>query len=534
MSNTRKSTTEDTPLRQERFMSSRELERGFMGNITARRCEVLSDPKDRELIWFLQLLSHADGGLKAVADQITARWPDRIGTEEMIRLGVKPGRSYGPEQVGAIRRDFLDDGRYLFPLKSDPHFTDLFDESEEDAEARRERDARPTRYDGGKFLDECRYALRYLPEDLERLCLDPAQKLSSGPWYFHALPDVLREYQAAWIAERQAGQVTTEIGNQVNETLDYCLESGRMVVIDGLARTGKTFAAGQWCERHPGLARYVQVPSTNDDIAFFRAIARSLGVSINLNSKAHQLRDRIEDTLQRCRLMIVFDEAAYCWPQGNYREALPGRLNWIMTALVNHGVPVALITTPLFMRAQKRIEQKTYWTGEQFTGRIGHYQRLPDSLSAADLAAVARVQLPEGDETTIDLLIAYAASSAKYLAGIECAVSRARFLAKRDSRSKVSRADIRHAIQEAAIPSDNALAAALADAPGRRQSARPLVSERLPTRGKPLAAPLQPARKAGAESDFSGDRPGSDEPAGMSRLVGTERLSIASLQRATS
>ena len=51
-----------------------------------------------------------------------------------------------------------------------------------------------------------------------------------------------------------------------------------------------------------------------------------------------------------------------------------------MTALTNNGVPVALITTPQFMRSQKEIELRTCWTGEQFTGRIFHYQKLSDSL----------------------------------------------------------------------------------------------------------------------------------------------------------
>jgi hypothetical protein len=453
MSNTRKA-KEGLPLRQERFMSSPEYERGLMANMVARRCEKLDDPSDRELIWFLQLLSRQDGGLKAVADELWRRWPERLATNSMIEFGTRPGKRYDEEQVRKIRGDAkdyeLDDE---LPLRGDESLGEYVCSSWREKEP-------PTSYTVEQVRAKLRDFVGNLPKCMEELCQDPACDFTDA-WYFYDLRGALRDYQADRVKQHCAGTVITQIGRQVNETLDYCLESRRLVLIDGLARTGKTFAAKAWCEAQSGRARYAQVPSTNDDIAFFRAIARSLGVSINLNSKAHHLRDRIEDTLQRARLMMVFDEAHYLWPQGNYREALPARLNWIMTALVNHGVPVALVTTPQFMRSQKRVEAKTCWTSEQFIGRIGHYERLPDSLAKEDLEAVARMQLPEGDGTTLEMLAAYAGSSAKYLAGIETVVSRARFLAGRDGRAKVQRADIKRAIQEGVIPSDNALSTAL-------------------------------------------------------------------------
>jgi histone H3/H4 len=134
-----------------------------------------------------------------------------------------------------------------------------------------------------------------------------------------------------------------------------------------------------------------------------------------------------------------------------------------MTALVNAGVPVVLVTTPQFLKNQKAMEARTCWTSEQFTGRIGHYEKLPDSLSEADLANVARSVLPEGDAKSIELLVEYAQSSAKYLAGIDAVVCRSRFLAARAHRKEVTRADVKQAIQQAVIPSDSALAQALAE-----------------------------------------------------------------------
>jgi len=352
----------------------------LMANLVARRCSRLIRPEDRELIWFLQLRSHQDGGLEKLVEDFIRFLPDRA--------------QWNPEQ---------------------------------------------------------------LRSELERICLDPAIGFNPNGRFKHFLWPPLLQYQARHIAQQRAATVVTELGQIVNATLDYALNSRCMVLIDGLARMGKTFAAKAWCQQHPGRARYVQVPSTNDDIGFFRAIAKGIGVSININSKAQELRQRIEDALQPGDLAVVFDEAHYLWPNSQYRLARPNRINWIMTALVNHGVPVALVTTPQFIRTQKEVERKSSWTSEQFIGRIGHYERLPDRLSQNDLAKVARALLPEGDRKSIATLIAYAEASAKYLAGIDYAVRRARYLAAKENRGVVSFTDIKLAIQENVIPSDSAL-----------------------------------------------------------------------------
>ena len=261
----------------------------------------------------------------------------------------------------------------------------------------------------------------------------------------------------------------------------------------------------------------MQCPSSNDGIGFFRAIAKSLGVSINQNSKAQQLRDRIEDTLAGGHLALILDEAHYAWPQSNYREALPGRINWIMTALVNNGVAVALVTTPQFMRTQRAVERKSTWTSEQFVGRIGHYEKLPDSLSESDLQAVARAFVPEGCGKCIAALVAYAQGSAKYLAAIESVARRARYLAGKAGREKIIFADVRSAIKDGVIPSDSALAVALAEP---QKSARlraipaplnqPLTDREAPleiTRG-PLPGPGGSRRRISADNPASTDRLG--------------------------
>jgi len=86
-----------------------------------------------------------------------------------------------------------------------------------------------------------------------------------------------------------------------------------MVLLEGVARIGKSFAAQDCCERSAGLVRYIQTPARNDDLAFYRAFAKSLGVACSLSMKAQQIRDRVEEALQGAGVAVLIDEAHYCF-----------------------------------------------------------------------------------------------------------------------------------------------------------------------------------------------------------------------------
>src|SRR6266567_5557640 len=91
---------------QERFWDADEFERGLKAAPVAKRCAVLGRAEDRELVWFLQLLSHREGGLPAVAADIKRTWPDRIATASMQKFGNRPGQQYNAAQVKAVRAEF--------------------------------------------------------------------------------------------------------------------------------------------------------------------------------------------------------------------------------------------------------------------------------------------------------------------------------------------------------------------------------------------------------------------------------------------
>lgn len=492
MSSTRKAET-GSPFRQERYASSAQLERGLMANLVAARCETLDCAEDRELIYFLQLLSHREGGLKKLAADLAAFAPENIGTASMVEFKTR-GKNYNRHQVAAIREE-IPHKFERFPLRGEIESYPIADSlglnpgEEELAAEKLKADRHPECYPVATFVEICLSATRMnLETGLKELCLNPALSLSADGnqfhlWYFQDIVGTLRRYKANWIAQRRAELVVTELGQKVYDTLDFAVETRCLTLIDGFARTGKTFAAKAWCDANPGRARYVQVPSTNDEMGFYRAIAKALGVSINLNSKAQELRQRIEEVLQRGHLAVVFDEAHYIWPNTNLRDAVPTRLTWIMTALVNYGVPVSLVTTPQFLRTQKAIERKSNWTSEQFIGRIGHYEKLPDSLAESDLNKVAAALLPEGDSRTREILVRYAQGSAKYLAGIESVVRRARYLAEKAGRSEVGKSDIKRAVQDSVIPSDSALASAIAEP---EKKSRQRAGGRLQTSSRPV------------------------------------------------
>lgn len=476
MSNTRHA-QEGAPLRQERFASAARSGRGLMANLVVKRTETLRDLEERSLIWALQKYSHEEGGLEKVSEDLLALWPERFATVAMQKFGTTPGRAYKAEEVKIVRDEIecgmLGNGtracaEWTWPLYGEEAHSswNILDDCATD-EARQQEQIQaarqhPKSYPASVFLEYCQRRAEKLPLLLEALCLDTCWDFAkSVPFYFPTLIATLREYVSHRIAQETKGVVTTEIGRIVADVCDYSVDQKIMSLVDGMARTGKTFQAKVWCAQNPGRARYVQVPSSNDETGFYRAIARALGVSINLNSKAHHLRDRIEDVLQSGQLALVMDEAHFLWPTSNFRGALPRRISWICTALVNHGVPVILIATPQFFISRAGTVEKSHYNCDQFDGRLSHYERLPDKLGHDDLANVARALLPEGSAATISGLVSYAQSSAKYLAGISAVITRSRFLARRDGRTAVQAGDVRRAMKEGVLPSDEALAKAV-------------------------------------------------------------------------
>jgi hypothetical protein len=269
----------------------------------------------------------------------------------------------------------------------------------------------------------------------------------------------------------------------VGEVLDYTAFSRGLTLIEGEARRGKSFAARKWCEQHPGKARFIEVPTGNDEIGFFRELARGLGVGNFLNYKAVEIRARVESVLLTGDLVLVLDEAHRLWPQRNLRYAYPSRISWVM-AMANHNVPICCIATPQFIEMQKVAEAQGRWNSAQLTGRILHYEPLPSELSEEDLYAVAEAVLPEAETKVLISLAQYARGSDRYLAAIDSISTRARFLAARAGRRDITSGDVRTAVKESVIPADRRLNMALAMGKKSKRNAGQITPAPAPTRAE--------------------------------------------------
>ena len=467
MSSTRKS-KDSTSFHQNRYASSPEFERGLLGNLVAKRAALLGAGSDRELVWFIQYLSHRDGGIAGFASELIKSNPDKIQTSEMAAMKLKPGKICNADQVQKIRSRLPEVNQHEFLLKGEvwsqggPVKVTAASDDWEDGVSKSElaeAERRPPSYEANRFFELClNEAESNLEKDLSEICLDPGSSLSEGPWYFHSLIDVMREYQSSH-TKSKASVFTTALGEKVCEILDYTSFSRGLTLMQGEARTGKSFAARTWCEQRPGVARFVEVPPGNDEVGFFRALARGLGLGNLLRYKSCDIRDRVESVLLTGDLLLVLDEAQRLWPQMNLRYGFPSRVVWTM-AMANAGAAIAMVSTPQFIQAQKAIE-KTGWNSAQLTGRIKHYESLPPELSGEDLFEVAKSVLPEASSEVLKVLAIYAKTSARHLAAIETISTRARYIAMKSTRDRVTTEDVRTAMQESVIPADTKLHLAL-------------------------------------------------------------------------
>jgi hypothetical protein len=464
MSSTRRA-SDDSVFHQHRYASSGEFERGLLANLVAKRAALLDDKEQIELIWFIHFLSHQPGGVAALSDALLTDYPDRLQTKEMAAMKLRRGRICNAEQVRKLRKHFGS----RFPLKGESYYSwhgvyheagswrdEIWSESEFE-----EANKNPTSYPADKFFDGCQEAAKEnLEKYLQQMCLDPERGLEDGPWYFPRLVETLSDYEAEFVRSKSTGVFVTALGVKVYEVLEFTAYSRGLTLMQGNARLGKTFAAKAWCSQHPGQARFVEVPPSNDEASFFRALARGLGLGNFLQYKVTEIRERVESVLLTGDLLLVLDEAHRLWPQRDLRYGFPSRINFVM-ALANQNVPICAISTPQFIALQKAANEKGLWNSAQLTGRISHFEDLPTNLDDADLMAVAKAVLPEADSKVLRALAIYARSSARYLAAIDAIAKRARFIAMRDGRAEATTADVRKAMQDSVIPADAKLLRAL-------------------------------------------------------------------------
>ena len=166
-----------------------------------------------------------------------------------------------------------------------------------------------------------------LDEDLERACIDPKFGLADIRALTHPL-ETLLDYHDHCVEHARRSIAFTSIARRVFALLDFAFETRSMVLAEGDSRLGKSRTAKAWCEMHPGVVRYVEVPASNDDRTFYATIAESLGVARGPSYNGQQINLRVIEVLKESRLMLVLDEAQFLWPQYNRPNGTPSRTLW--------------------------------------------------------------------------------------------------------------------------------------------------------------------------------------------------------------
>ena len=453
---------EGDELKQNRWASSPDFSTSVNALIAAKRIALITDRDLCGLLWFIQWRSLEPRGLRRLAEQLVAAFPERLGTPAMRRFHCKPGKKLPRAQTIEIRDEFPGD----YPLRGEPtevwslgHAEELLGGSEQ-ADSDRPRckyvDDAPAFYRTDDFLNEAAARCEDLHEHLMRLCVNPGIKLdrvnpkhwdidAAGVWYFDSLLDALKQFRS----ERQRGDglADTETNRHINSALDFCFRRSRMILIEGKAGIGKTAALKAWCDRQQGLARYVEVPSSNDDRSFFSAIAESLGVAKGTAYNGQQIKLRVEEALRASGLMLVMDESQFLWPQYIRPQGIPSRIQWIKSAF-DAGTPIALAALPKFSEWQSLYAKRTLWDDDQLERRLNRKVPLPDAHSKEDLLKIARARHPDGDKASWTLLAGYALAAAKKQASaITEALESALDMAQQDGRDAINYDDIDAAVQ---------------------------------------------------------------------------------------
>lgn len=425
--------------------------------------QVQANPRLKEVLWFLQAMSMQPGGLVKFVADITEALPACFGTVTM-RAAKR-----GCESLDLKRLIFAE-----IPSRYSPEGWPINTECYEDVhdilrnysaneklqggdERRLDQFLKPVSF--SVFGDICRkVAKERLPGYLEALCTEidrgfapkGVPGIKGGEcWYMDDPVQVVTQMMDRQVSEVSKRLAMTEVTKKVFDALDYAMQERRMVRVVGNSRFGKTESAVGFCRMRPGLARVVTVPPGNSLADLHRSFAEALGMDVGYASREQRLKERIEYVLKHSGLLFAFDESAYLVPQNYNSGTAPARLNWVRAALVDRGIPVALVVTPqTFMPMVNRFVKKTGYAMEQFFGRNYRTIELPDELEQCDLLAVARIHFPELEEDYLALVADYALVSENYLQAVEAIASVARFTARRDGRKRITVADIKAAASE--------------------------------------------------------------------------------------
>jgi DNA transposition AAA+ family ATPase len=475
---TRKQKDQTRSFRQEAFASSVDHERGILANLVASRCQRIADKEEVIMLWWLQQVSWRDGGLEKFCENLLNTPGLTIGTKTMLRLDRRKGEIYTAAEVRMIRAEMPEGPATQFPLRDDKYCDEV-------GWAYEIIQKSPEAYPVSLIFDAAHLSPKGLSIVLMERLVDPTSpSLRTGIWNLPSLYSLLDSIRSAEMEAARNALVETQVTRDVFQELDFALQTRSFVLIEGREGIGKSESARAWCRQRPGQAIYVRLESGSDETTLYRAIAKELGTACSVSRTAVDMRTRVQDALQPGHLMLVLDEAHFLWPQsGRSERTAPKRLDWLRTAIIDHGVPVALISTPQYFETQCERFRKSGWNANQIQRRLVHTSRLPESLSKEDALRVAESYFPGTAKRHVMKIAGIAMLTIGYLSTITHIRKRVDFLLSR-SPSLTEQAAIDSVLAEY-VP---AATAATPLQETRSADAGPLQSSITPRTAAPISA----------------------------------------------
>lgn len=239
--------------------------------------------------------------------------------------------------------------------------------------------------------------------------------------------------------------VRTAVTRDVLEAIGYAGETPGIVEIIGHNRTGKTESAWYQFLRLLDRALWIDCPEDDSDRTFLFEIARAAGIGTGTNKKPDQLRAQVKAIFGDPGISVLFvDEAHRLWPSNPRTK--PKRIEFLRS-LVDAGKPpkvsVIVIATEQFAESlEAALDKSSRWAPGQWQGRAQRWV-LPETLSDAELASVARHHAPDAPEEAIRSLVLQAKASQGFCGIMVNTIRRARFIGRgKVTRESVDRAQI--------------------------------------------------------------------------------------------
>jgi len=221
----------------------------------------------------------------------------------------------------------------------------------------------------------------------------------------------------------------TKVSRKVRNSVRFADRSAQIIEIIGKTRMGKSVSAAHQFFRMLDRAIWVHTPKQGTERDFVSEIARSCGISVGTAEKVFRIAPRIEACLGPNLIRVIFfDEAHRLWPT-DLRQA-PSRIEWIRDRWETKGVSSVVLATPQYVEAFcGAFENNPRWAPGQWDGRVQR-AHMDDTMSEADLDAVARHHLPGASEAIIVALVSQAKASEGFCGAMVKAIERAAFIAE--------------------------------------------------------------------------------------------------------